>query len=115
MLGRRQVVRHRFLVPAFAGSNPAAPAIDSTKDSIAFPNGPVRADAAQLESREIGAFVEVVEAPFNAGCPASFQTGFKKSLTCVIEMELVAIILVAVDRDHAGGSTTHGLGQRGLQ
>lgn len=26
MLGRRQVVRHRFLVPAFAGSNPAAPA-----------------------------------------------------------------------------------------
>src|SRR3954452_3143317 len=26
LLGRRQVVRHRFLVPAFAGSNPAAPA-----------------------------------------------------------------------------------------
>ena len=25
-LGRRQVVRHRFLVSAFAGSNPAAPA-----------------------------------------------------------------------------------------
>ncbi len=26
MLGRRQVVRHRFLVPAFGGSNPPAPA-----------------------------------------------------------------------------------------
>ena len=26
LLGRRQEVRHRFLVPAFAGSNPAAPA-----------------------------------------------------------------------------------------
>src|SRR3546814_5350751 len=26
LLGRSQVVRHRFLVPAFAGSNPAAPA-----------------------------------------------------------------------------------------
>ena len=26
LLGRGQVVRHRFLVPAFAGSNPAAPA-----------------------------------------------------------------------------------------
>jgi hypothetical protein len=26
-LGRRQVVRHRVLVPAFGGSNPPAPAI----------------------------------------------------------------------------------------
>src|SRR5436305_13409342 len=26
LVGRRQVVRHRFLVPAFAASNPAAPA-----------------------------------------------------------------------------------------
>ena len=26
MLGRRQVVRHRFLVPTFPGSNPGAPA-----------------------------------------------------------------------------------------
>ena len=26
LLGCRQVVRHRFLVPAFAGSNPATPA-----------------------------------------------------------------------------------------
>lgn len=26
LLGRRQVVRHRVLVPAFAGSNPAGPA-----------------------------------------------------------------------------------------
>ncbi len=26
-LGRRQVVRHRVLIPAFAGSNPAGPAI----------------------------------------------------------------------------------------
>jgi hypothetical protein len=26
LLGRGQVVRHRFLVPALAGSNPAAPA-----------------------------------------------------------------------------------------
>src|SRR3954470_10945413 len=26
LLGRRQVVRHRFLVPAFAGSNPPPPA-----------------------------------------------------------------------------------------
>ena len=27
-MGRRQVVRHEFLVLAFAGSNPAAPAIN---------------------------------------------------------------------------------------
>ena len=27
VLGRSQVVRHRFLVPAFIGSNPLAPAI----------------------------------------------------------------------------------------
>ena len=27
MMGRRQVVRHWVLVPAFAGSNPAVPAI----------------------------------------------------------------------------------------
>ena len=27
MMGRGQVVRHRFLVAVFAGSNPAAPAI----------------------------------------------------------------------------------------
>ncbi len=26
LLGRRQVVRHRILVPAFGGSNPPAPA-----------------------------------------------------------------------------------------
>ena len=26
-MGRRQVVRHGFLVPAFGGSNPPAPAI----------------------------------------------------------------------------------------
>ena len=26
-LGRRQVVRHRVLIPVFAGSNPAGPAI----------------------------------------------------------------------------------------
>ncbi len=26
LLGRRQVVRHRVLIPAFAGSNPAGPA-----------------------------------------------------------------------------------------
>lgn len=28
-MGRGQVVRHRFLVPTFAGSNPAAPATKS--------------------------------------------------------------------------------------
>ena len=28
-LGRRQVVRHRVLIPAFAGSNPAGPATTS--------------------------------------------------------------------------------------
>ena len=32
-LGRGQVVRHRFLVSAFAGSNPAAPAI-SRKSAV---------------------------------------------------------------------------------
>ena len=34
LLGRRQVVRHRFLVPAFAGSNPAAPASPSIAESL---------------------------------------------------------------------------------
>ena len=29
ILGRRQAVSHRLLVPAFAGSNPAAPTISS--------------------------------------------------------------------------------------
>ena len=27
-MGRRQVVRHRVLIPAFAGSNPAGPATE---------------------------------------------------------------------------------------
>ena len=34
LLGRRQVVRHRFLVPAFAGSNPAAPASSSGRELL---------------------------------------------------------------------------------
>jgi hypothetical protein len=32
-MGRGQVVRHQFLVLAFAGSNPAAPAKMDTKES----------------------------------------------------------------------------------
>lgn len=34
MLGRRQVVRHRFLVPTFPGSNPGAPANFARKSSL---------------------------------------------------------------------------------
>src|SRR6056297_1587853 len=36
LMGRGQVVRHRILIPAFAGSNPAAPAI-KIRSSPVFP------------------------------------------------------------------------------
>ena len=40
LLGCRQVVRHRLLMPAFAGSNPATPAIFPNVQRIsAFVNG----------------------------------------------------------------------------
>ena len=35
-MGRRQVVRHRFLIPTFVGSSPSAP---ENKDDVIFSNG----------------------------------------------------------------------------
>src|SRR3546814_12189509 len=76
VLGRSQAVRHRFLVPACAGSNPAAPASITNPGLGMEAAGGFMAFAAILSAlcELIGNGEAIAEAMFYAsGCPVSIR------------------------------------------